>query len=360
MTVLMKVFGGFLLAGMLIAVAHCETLAVIDSMIISAQNADFPHDSTIGFYITEIYKTDDAIYVICDQNIIARYGKEDRWHIVAGREEYLAFLGDKISPAQKESAKFYPSQIWKLPSGELGLYDLWAGRVYSLSPSAPQGKRLGLLKECDEDLAISAINVQRDILLGGFYFSPHNRMVCLLTSEFSKCRRICELPAGLRHYLDSVGADYYPIPALDPNDSTIWVSFRHYNVIYIANLKGGVMDSVLINGNDFILPQPPASRIHSRAVSDDWYSKCSSIFSFQFVPPGYFLLQYSSPGKHITDTRPVHTLCWNSNHELVNLAINSRWRLKQVQSDGCLPFVAYDYEERVVTKAVIYLTRIMP
>jgi len=265
--------------------------------------------------------------------------------------------------AAGEYNRFHPSKIWEMPSGELGIYDSWLiSNFYFLNPAAPPKHRLHPLKYPDEKSIVVRFNLGKDILLCGLYSIYHNRMIGIMNPDLSEYHRIFDIPVKLRHDLDSMGADYYPLAAFNPIDSAIWVAFENYNMLYIVNKQGDLLDSVRITHPDFVLPQPPASRIKSWAVFNDWSSKCASISSLQFVPPGYFLLKYFGPRKNKEDpsSRPQHLLCWNSKGEPVDLAINPEWQLTQVQADGTIPFVAYEREGGVMKKAIIYLTRIMP
>lgn len=342
--------------------AHGETLAVTDSMIISAQNADFLSDSANAFAINGIYVSDDIVYAACNQGIIAGYRGNGRWRVVAGSEEYLAVWKDKMSAAG-QYGHFHPSKIWKMPSGELGIFDYWLiCRFYALNPDAPPRQRLRPLKNFDENSIVETFNVGKDIILCGLYSIYHNSMIGILNTDLAGYRRIFDIPTQLRRDLDSMGADYNPQAALNPKDGTFWVAFDNYNVIYIVDRKGKVVDSVSIIHPDFVLPRPPASRIKSEAVFQDWYSKCASIYSLQYATPGYFLLRFTGPRKIEADpkSRSAFLLCWNADAKPVDLAVNPEWILSQVQADGTIPFVAYDRKNGVVTRAVIYLTRIMP
>lgn len=362
MRILTSVIAACLVTGVMCMAAHGESLVVTDSVFISEQNADFAFGDTTGFQIGGVYMTDSTIYAACNLGIVACLRAENQWHMIAGREEYVAAWGDGISEVQKENGKFHPSRIWKMPSGELGIYDDWVCRFYSVVPGAPPTKRLRLIKSPDENSIIESTNAQDNMLLCGLYSIHHDRMVDLANPDLSGYRRIFAIPPQLRHDLDSMGADYYPEAAFNPSDSTIWVAFRHYNMIYIINPKGDVLDSVSIDDPHFVLPRPPVSRIKSTAVYHDWISKCASVYSLQFVPPMYFLLQFFGPGKWTEDgaNRPLHLLFWNGHGESVDIKVNPEWKITQVQSDGCLPFVAYERKERVVTKATIYLARIAP
>lgn len=342
--------------------ARGEMLVVIDSIIMSAECADFLSDSANGFYINGMHISDDAVYATCNQGIIAKYQGEERWRLIAGRDEYLAVWENRMMAAG-QYGQFHPSRIWKMPSGELGVFDYWLiCRYYALDPNAPPKKRLHPIEDFDKNSIVETFNVSKDIILCGLYSIYHNSMVGILNPDLTGYRRIFDIPTKLRHDLDSMGADYNPQAALNPNDSTFWVAFEYYKMLYIIDKKGHLLDSVPIVHPDFVLPQPPASRIKSEAVFQDWYSKCASISSLQFAPPGYFLLRFFGPRKHKDDptSSPPYLLCWDTNAKPIDLAVNPEWQISQVQPDGTIPFVAYDRENGVVKRAVIYLTRIMP
>jgi hypothetical protein len=360
MRMLKKAIAVCFLISVLYGASRCETLTVVDSMVISPQNTDFFPDSADGFRIAGILISGDTVYAACDQGIIAKNRGEVQWRMVAGREEYMAVWGDKITAAG-EYGQYRPQKIWKMPSGELGIFDSWLiCRFYSLDPGAPPGKWLSPLTYPDEESIIERFDGGKDILLCGLYSIHHNRMIGIMNPDLSGYRRIFDIPPRLRHDLDSMGADYYPHAAFNPNDSTFWVAFENYNILYIVDRKGDVLDSVRITHPDFVLPQPPASRIKSWAVFQDWDSKCASIYSLQFAEPGYFLLLFSGPGKSQGDrtNRSRHLLCWNTNGKPIDLAVNPEWVIIQTQADGIIPFVAYEREGGVVKRAIIYLTRI--
>ena len=340
-----------------------ESLVIYDSLVISETNADFSFKTTNNIEINGICISDTITLVASSQGIIVKFPNDQNWRQLVTCEEYADNWHDNITRAEQENALYRPKNIWEASrAGEFMVFDDRCERFYSLDITESLNEQFHILKRPHEKSMIENIDVSRHLILCGLYPLNHKHQVGVLKPDFSGYRSIFDIPRQVRHNLDSMGAEYYPSPVFNLVNSTIWVAFRHYNRIYIIDLDGRIQDSVRIDDPRFVVPQPPASRIKSPAVHDDWYSKCSSVYSLQYVAPGYLFLQFYGTGLR-TDggsRRSVYSLLWTAEGESVEFEINPRWKTVDIQSGRCLPFVTYNYEDSVFKCATVYLTRIEP
>ncbi|MFQ5453246.1 MAG: hypothetical protein ACE5D6_03565, partial [Candidatus Zixiibacteriota bacterium] len=177
-----------------------------------------------------------------------------------------------------------------------------------------------------------------------------------------KYQRIFSFPSKLDKLLDSLGCmEPYIRPAYALNDSIICLSISGYNFIYQIDFSGIILDSISIYSSDFRLPQPPKSRIRSRAVWEMWLSGWTPIKSFKFVPPGYFILQYLTGWEELeADTIPLYsTLMWNTDRQPVEIEVDKHWQIAGVQPDGRIIFAHYLIESDK-REIVLNVTRIVP
>lgn len=159
--------------------------------------------------------------------------------------------------------------------------------------------------------------------------------------------KIFKMPSGLRENLNSVWlSNPSSFSLLNPNNNTIWVSVWGYQFLYIIDMKGELLDSVHIYQSDYLTPQPPISKLRTQAVWRDWLSKWTPVRNFNFVSPGFFILQYRTGFEVVeNDTIPLYsTVIWDENKQPIDLEIDKHWQVAGVQPDGIIIFAHYKIE----------------
>jgi len=154
-------------------------------------------------------------------------------------------------------------------------------------------------------------------------------------------RRVFKCSDSLSRELNINGIGYpFSIPAYNPIDCTIWAPIYGYEYIYILDTLGTLLDSILINDTNFKMPTPPKSRIRSTAVWRDWISHWTPPINFNFVPPGYFILQTRN-GFEISDSDTIplfNSLIWDLKGQPVENHISQYWQISGVGRNGNIIF----------------------
>jgi hypothetical protein len=174
-------------------------------------------------------------------------------------------------------------------------------------------------------------------------------------------KRIFMVPLSREAKLDSVGI-YFPhcSPVLNPVDSTIWVEIYGFDYIYVLDFDGTLIDSVKIAADGWIAPGKPASRIQSQAVADEWLKRWTPQTTFNYVPPGYFIMQYRTGYMHVPgdSISLCGTAVWNADdRQPVALQVDPHWRVAGVQPDGRIIFGHYERDADAY-RVVLDITRI--
>lgn len=205
--------------------------------------------------------------------------------------------------------------------------------------------------------------IQPGIVLSSLWQGTNELALAVYRAKTDSYGKIFRSPKSLIRYRDSVGLDHsrFCIPAFNPQDSTIWMGIIGYRNVYIIDLNGRLIDSIQIENNDYKCPQPPKSRMKSAAVVHEWFSHWTPIDRFYYVPPGYFLMQYttgvdSCDGSHRSIST---TIVWDAKQNVVPLTVNPHWRVVGVQPDGRVTFATRE-QDSTGCKEVLYVTRIEP
>lgn len=246
---------------------------------------------------------------------------------------------------EEELDRVYSASGPWLVSGENGsqalLLETFCGQLYTIESS--RGGRAVATRWAEHDgrVRFKSINVQGNTVLAGLGLSRGEKAIAILHADRRHYRKIFEYPPGLARRLDSVGwvdGLSYCIPALNPNDSTLWVAIPAYDYIYIIDFEGKMLDSVYIDEPYYRVPPPIKSRVKSTAVISDWLSEWTLITTFAYASPGYFLLRYSpnEDDPAWKDGLRVRSLAWDVHGNPVSLNIGHNSWLLGVHDDGRL------------------------
>jgi hypothetical protein len=340
-----------------------ESLAVVDEIILSADKATYTGKEHARLFVTGVYLSGDTTFFSSIVGISAKIAGKTGYRKIIGREDWSDDWWRDFKTAKKENALFCPGPIWRMSgSDDLVVYDHRIFLPYTIDLQNKDTAIAKIWKAADEKSIVNSMSIYGDLICYGTISDFNDFILAISYVDMSDYRRVFKCPPSLRHRFDSVWADPDCIPAFNPLDSTIWLAFEYYDYIYIVDIRGDLLDSVHISLPDFRLPQPPRSRMHSDAVFQDWYSKCTPVESFRYVPPGYFLLQYRTGWEKLeADSIQLRsTLAWTADRTPVDLTVEKDWHLVGVQPDGRVIFAHYVVEDNKIKEIVLHIARIEP
>ena len=345
-----------------ISSATCaQTLVTLDRRILPVESSA-PRYPTINALLlcgdTLVVGAWNGVWMQCDttqewRKLIGAVEAGDDWWVDCDKVKVYQHL-------------FYPTPLWRIPnSDDIMVYDSYCD-VFLRLPLDNLGE--GIIRPWwdipnGDNISVYGIHVQQDLIVAGLWDEDSLLIGLGRTTKPGFSRRIFKYPASLGQYLDSVGENWaYCRPALNPRDSTIWFSINGYRYVYIIDRKGNLLDSLEITAPDFIPPSPPASRMHSNAVYEDWASRWTPQMDFRYVPPGFFLLQYRTGWTKLTprdSVRLLSTCAWNDRGQPVELDVDSNWGMAGVHSDGRLIFGHFEAAEDQ-NRIILTIKRIEP
>ncbi|HOP06306.1 MAG TPA: hypothetical protein PLF13_03350 [candidate division Zixibacteria bacterium] len=260
---------------------------------------------------------------------------------------------------------FLPMSTKLLPdSRELLVFDRHCGclTTISLDKTNPGDARLWQGQSHKDYL--NEVIFQDDYLLAGIYGPGQDMMVFAeKLGDRKSYRRMFPLTPSFQRYLDSTGLHNPECrAAICPRDNSFWVSINGYDFILIADHEGKLVDSVHIEAPDYILPAPPLSSIGSCPVRDLWFSSWTPTATFNYVAPGYMIMQYyvQNPDSSGNDIPRYGTLVWDSERRPVKIDVDADWQLAGSHRDGRAVFVNTQYDEEGRWGYRLNIARIKP
>jgi hypothetical protein len=303
----------------------------------------------------------DSAFATANIGVLAKFSDEQSWRKILDCEPYGNNWWEDYEKARKNNSLFAPWSLWRIAGiHELVIFDAHIASLYSINLQNRNNVTTKLWKSPGEKFSIFTVAVYDGLMLYSLGSGYLDTILAVSGPDMSDFHMVFECPHTLNRKFDSVWADPDCHPAFNPTDSTIWLAFDYYDYVYITDMNGQLLDSVQITASDFRLPQPPRSRMHSNAVFQDWYSKCTPVESFRYVTPGYLLLQFLS-GWRRTETDSIQlysTVAWTANRQPVGLTVEKDWRLVGVQPDGRVIFAHYLIEDDKPKEILLSIARI--
>lgn len=285
--------------------------------------------------------SDDTMYCGSEAGILARFERGKPWRKLMECQS-IDSIGSwwNVCDRKKEWRQLIqPAGIWRVPeTGEIALFDQLCGCLTKLRIRDNGASFVELWKDGHgDDYLVRTLSMQGDFISCGTY-SDSNTLVAVGYFDKPDYRRILACPKPLKRRIDSVCNQSFPsvFPVLNPNDSTLWVAVWAYDFMYVADLDGNLLDSIHVSAPDYRLPEPPKSRLQTKAVWKEWKSSgWTEINGLWYVPPGYFILQYRNGWELGLDSIPLYSVAvWNEDRKPVELDWDKHWQVAGVQPDG--------------------------
>jgi hypothetical protein len=353
----------FLMSLLLAVLCNGESLKIIDEMTMPVDEAAYSGNKHGRLQISGVLLEGDNAFAAAKSGVLAKFPDEQSWREILDCEPYGNNWWEDYEKAKKQNALFAPWSLWRIAGiRELVVFDAYLGCLYSINQENRNNVTAKLWKNSGEKFSIFTVAVYDGLILYSLGSGYHDTILAVSGPDTSNFHMVFECPSALKHKFDSLWADPCCHPAFNPIDSTIWLAFVFYDYIYVIDFNGKLLDSVALDASDFRLPQPPRSRMHSDAVFQDWYSRCTPVESFWYVPPDYFLLQFRSGWRKIeADSIQLRTtLAWTADRQPVGLTVEKDWHLVGVQLDGRVIFAHYVIEDNEFKEIVLHIARIEP
>jgi len=238
-------------------------------------------------------------------------------------------------------------RIWRVTDNdEIIVYDGYCSHLFAFHLRTGEKSAFTRWRKQFDEGWPRVVNIQGRLVLCGMARFSGPRSVYLFNIGERGHEELFEYSSTLADRLDSVGLDYgqtFCFPAWSPRDSSLWIAVYGYDYIYVTDINGRVKDSVRIDTEDYKVPPQIKSRIRSTAVAIEWGLQWTQITSFQYVPSGYFLLQYHLRYDYTggVKTSVYSTAVWDADGRPVPLPVDHRWQLASVQPDGDIIFACY-------------------
>ncbi len=353
----------FLMSLFLAVLCNGESLKIIDEMTMPVDEATYSGNKHGRLQISGVLLEGDSAFATAKSGVLAKFSNEESWRRILDCEPYGNNWWEDYETAQKRNALFGPWSLWQIAGiHEIVVFDAHIGSLYSIDLQNRNNVTAKLWKSPDEKFSIFTVAVYNGLILYGLSSGYHDTILAVSGPDISDFHMVFECPGTLKRKLDSVWADPNCRPAFNPVESSIWLAFMFYDYIYIVDMNGNLLDSVQITDPDFRLPQPPRSRMHSNAVFQDWFSKCTPVSAFRYVPPGYFLLQFRIGWRRLEadSIQLFSTLVWTADRQPVELEVDKDWRIVGVQPDGRVIFAHYLMKDNKAKEIILHVTRIEP
>jgi hypothetical protein len=326
------------------------------------------HERTVEHWQHRIgaYVDTDLALVGTVGGVYGRKGPEAAWKkLIDCRSKGDTWWGD-FGIARQKSVLFYPSKFWRLPGTDSFLvWDEYMIAPYSMSIENGQ-VRVMYLEEFDEALGkvyVSYVSAFEDQFFVSTVALDDTMIVCTLPMDLSVRRNLYRCPLELSRRIDTIGfsnVECYSV--FNPVDSTIWIAFYAYAYLYVVDMKGQLLDSILISAPDFRLPAPPRSRMKSKAVAREWLSSFTPFSSLTYAPSGFVVFQYRSGWERLAaDSIPLFsTITWAADRMPVELDVETHRQVAGVMPDGRVIFGEYLVENEKCVGLVLTEARIEP
>ena len=311
---------------------------------------------------------DDSLALICEDGLLIKPDSSRPWQKVMDPRDRDKPIPYTLCDGKQDLMQLeIPEGIWRISergSEKTLVLEGYCGRMYSLETDG-SSSYLKYWGNRDGPGQFEAVNIHGDLILSGICRFAGEKAVKLRRTDGTDYREIFEYPQSLAQRFDSVGwttSNVFGHPALNPHDSTIWLAISAYDYIYMVDMNGTLQDSLHITDGDYRLPPTIKSRIRTAAVVDEWYSHWTSITSFSFVSPDYFIMQYHKGFYHEYDEGKLDlygTAVWNCDGQLLPTHVDSTWQLAGVEPDGLLIFGHYEVEQGSC-RAILDVVRLEP
>ncbi|MEK7774996.1 MAG: hypothetical protein AAB305_03820, partial [Candidatus Zixiibacteriota bacterium] len=244
---------------------------------------------------------------------------------------------------------FEPSRLWRQPQkGTVVLYDDYC-KIMLVLENLGSAEPLAKMWKNSYDLNYgSRVNIQDNLIFSQRFFEDGTNMLTVQGVDDNKApRNVFQIGQERMAKLEeSSGFNKTPLyrAAFNPTDSTIWVNVWGSSSLYVVDFSGTVIDSLFVDSKDWIPPGQPVSRIRTRAVYNEWVSRWTPPTDFQYVEPGYFILQFRTGWQEtLGDSIPLYSnVAWNVNRTREELKMDNRLQLAGMHPDGEMACAYYD------------------
>ena len=350
----------------LTVVSMTNTALVRSEHLTRCGKFSYPVDSTTESYvpISAVMIGSDTVFSGSGGGLFSKRGAASEWQeVIATQPENPDWWTDCYLK-ERLDRMFWPGPLWVLPvTNKLLVYDSWCDVIMEIVSRPGQPAFAQIWRDPWKESYIHRPSIQGDLMLSNGDSEIGYHIDVRKVSDPHYFKRIFMVPLSREAQLDSVGVFAANCsPVMNPVDSTIWVEIWGFDYIYVLEPEGTLVDSVKITADDWIPPGPPVSRIKSRAVDTEWRKRWTPQTSFNYAPPGYFLMQYRIGWQHVAnDSIPLYsTAVWNADsRQPVELEVDHRWQLAGVQPDGRIIFGHYEIDADTC-RVVLDITRIEP
>lgn len=367
----MLIFAKTIVIAALFVTTHCMAASV---QIISKWSFKIEDKSYYWDYdeFNAVIIDPETLLLSSANGIWANGDENGNWIKLMGRNPDEYFIEKDISTNRLLRFKYPPSDM-VLANGEIIIVDelfLYSFKFTDAKDTCYVVEWNNGIRKFYEDKRdgenIANICLYNNLLLLGLYLPNDGDKFVVIQktdrdpSEYFK--RIFRCPDSLRQTLEHAGVKYpHSIPAYNPHVNNIWLSVWGYEYVYIIDTTGQLQDSLKIPDNSYIRPQMQLSKIHSQAVWRDWLLRWTPQRNFNYVSPGYFILQYRTGFELLSnDTIPLFsTIIWDYNTHQIDIDIDKHWQVAGVHPDGRIIFAHYIRENRL--KAIeVLIARLLP
>ncbi|MBK7142842.1 MAG: hypothetical protein IPH75_12260 [bacterium] len=308
----------------------------------------------------------DTVMFIAHDGLYLQGNKDEECHMVMERASSDVQVPFSLCDSNRLTRLVSPEGLWQYKSdkgNEVLIFEGHCNRMYRLSQT---DEGTPFLTRCDKRTGYDFLgnaNVQGGSMLAAMSGNDTEKRIVIQKIGSSNFLRLFRCSEELLHWRDSVSLahSYLGYPAINPQDSTIWLAVDGYPYVYLVDMAGELRDSVPITNADYRRPPQTISRIESQAVTNEWYARWTPVMFFSYVYPDYFIMQYRV-GDGICmgeDLSQLTTVVWNVNKQVVPLKIDPLWRLAGVQDDGRIIFVAREADNSGC-KETLVVARIEP
>jgi hypothetical protein len=308
----------------------------------------------------------DTVLFISKDGLYVRGSGDQEWQKLMECAQSDEQVPSSVCDSDRLTRFKYPEGLWQYKSdkgNEVLIFEGDCNRMYRLG-QADIGTPF--LTKCDKRTGYDYLgnaNVQSGSILNVLLGNDTKKRIVIQRIGGDGYRRLFQMSEKLAEWRGSVILDHSWLgyPAINPHDSTLWLAVDGYPYVYLIDMEGTLRDSVPITNSDYRTAPLPLSRIESDAVSNEWYARWTPILFFAYVDPGFFILQYRVGWENCKEEELTTraTIVWDTNEQVVPMAIDPLWHLAGVQDDGRIIFVAPTPDSSGCTETIL-VTRIEP
>lgn len=346
----------------------CGSVYALTLKVLESTHYEVDEEFINDIRISALCLEGDTIISASCAGLWGRFDKNQPWRklIESGYFEGISWYD--VCPKREKWKQIYkPDGIWRtIHSEEIVFFDDLCRCLFRVEMEEGEEIYVRHWNRWHYEERIGAdmferISIQGDIIVSGIY-SKDEEQIVIGRADRNNYTKIFKAPARLKPSGDTTLLSYLSIrPILIPIDTTIWLTGFGLGSVYVIDLEGKLLDSIVVSDPDFRLPSRPRSLIQSAAVWKDWMTQWTPITSINYVPSGYVLLQFRIGFEQIGNKSvPLYsTIAFSVDRQKLDLEVDPHWQVAGVQPDGRVIFGHYELEGDKL-QIVLNITRIEP